>query len=142
MCIEFGMPTLIELTGLEENAKLCHSFGLKFIELNMNLPEYQLNGLKELDFFQTVSDRYKIYYTLHLDENLNVSDFNPAVTDAYLNTVAQTIEIAKQLKIPLLNMHMNKGVYFTLPTQKVFLFDRYRNIYLKKFIISGSCVRI
>lgn len=132
MCIEFGMPTLIELTGLEENAKLCHSLGLKFIELNMNLPEYQLNGLKELDFFQAVSDRYKIYYTLHLDENLNISDFNPAVTDAYLNTVAQTIEIAKQLKIPLLNMHMNKGVYFTLPTQKVFLFDRYRNIYLEK----------
>jgi hypothetical protein len=33
MSIEFGMPTLIELTGLEENAKLCNSLGLKFIEL-------------------------------------------------------------------------------------------------------------
>lgn len=27
---------------LEENAKLCNSLGLKFIELNMNLPQYQV----------------------------------------------------------------------------------------------------
>ena len=32
-----------------------------------------------------------------LDENLNVSDFNPYVAEAYTKTVADTIEIAKQL---------------------------------------------
>lgn len=131
MSIEFGMPTLIELTGLEENAKLCNSLGLKFIELNMNLPQYQVENLKKNKIFQDISKEYKVYYTIHLDENLNISDFNNAVTKAYLETVKQSLLLAKGLGIPLLNMHMNNGVYFTLPDQKIFLFDKYRDIYLK-----------
>jgi hypothetical protein len=34
----FGMPTLIELYGLEETMELCLELGLDFVELNMNLP--------------------------------------------------------------------------------------------------------
>jgi len=46
--------------------------------------------------------------------------------------VLSTIDIAKQLKIPVLNIHMPNGVYFTLPTEEVFLFNQYKDIYLKK----------
>lgn len=131
MNIEFGMPNLLELTGLEENAQICNSLGLKFIELNMNLPEYQVENLKKIKIFQDISNKYGVYYTIHLDENLNVSDFNCAVAKAYLETVTQSLIIAKELGIPLLNMHMNRGVHFTLPDQKVFLFEKYRDMYLK-----------
>lgn len=84
MSFEFGMPTLIELAGLEENARLCNSLGLKFIEINMNLPQYQVEILKNSRMFQDISKEYKVYYTIHLEENLNISDFNNAVTGAYL----------------------------------------------------------
>ncbi len=53
------------------------------------------------------------------------------MTKAYLDTVKQSLLVAKELGIPLLNMHLSRGVYFTLPDQKVFLFDKYRDIYLK-----------
>ena len=43
--IDFGMPTLIETKTLEECVPLCHALGLQFIELNMNLPQYQLDKL-------------------------------------------------------------------------------------------------
>lgn len=131
MSIEFGMPTLIELTDLEDNAKLCNNLGFKFIELNMNLPQYQVANMKNTKIFQDISKEYKLYYTIHLDENLNISDFNNVVAKAYLDTVKQSLLIAKELEIPLLNMHMNRGVHFTLPDQKIFLFDKYRDIYLK-----------
>ncbi|PJJ27195.1 TIM barrel protein [Lacrimispora celerecrescens] len=131
MSIEFGMPTLIELTDLEENAKLCNNLGLKFIELNMNLPQYQIESMKKTKMFQDISKEYGVYYTIHLDENLNISDFNQAVTKAYLDTVIQALMIAKELEIPLLNMHMNRGVYFTLPEQKIFLFEKFRDSYLR-----------
>ena len=36
-----GMPTLIEKSDVKDCVKLCESLGLDFIELNMNLPEYQ-----------------------------------------------------------------------------------------------------
>ena len=125
-----GMPTLIETSTLEEGAKLCAELGLDFIELNMNLPQYQIPKI-DIAYFKSIADKYGIYYTIHLDENLNISDFNPYVAEAYQNTVLDTIGIAKQLDIKVLNMHMAKGVYFTLPDRKVLLFSEYKEQYLK-----------
>ena len=127
--MQFGMPTLIELDGLPSCVKLCKELGLDFIELNMNLPEYQTNML-DIGTLNKIRKTEGIYFTIHLDENLNVCDFNPLVADAYMSTVLHTVEIAKKISAPVLNMHMAKGVYFTLPDHKEFLFSRYRNAYL------------
>lgn len=40
------------------------------------------------------SDRAELYYTIHLDEALNIADFNPLVRQAYLET--KTIESLKK----------------------------------------------
>lgn len=128
-----GMPTLIETSTLEESAKLCAELGLDFIELNMNLPQYQIPKI-DIAYFKSIADKYGIYYTIHLDENLNISDFNPYDAEAYQNTVLDTIGIAKQLDIKVLNMHMAKGVYFTLPERKVLLFSEYKEQYLKSLV--------
>lgn len=129
----YGMPTLIETSTLEECAKLCAELGLDFIELNMNMPQYQLDKI-DVDYFKSIANKYGIYYTIHLDENLNVSDFNPYVAEAYIKTVAETIKITKQLGVRVVNMHMAKGVYFTLPDRKVYLFSEYKEQYLKSII--------
>ena len=91
------MPTLIENRTLEDNIALCGRLGLKFIELNMNFPEYQVEALERTDELIEATDKKGIYYTIHLDENLNIADFNTLVTDAYLETVRRTIEVAKKL---------------------------------------------
>ena len=141
---QFGMPTLIENKTLEENIALCERLGLKFIELNMNFPEYQLEQLEQTDTFIKAAEQAQIYYTIHLDENLNIADFNPLVTDAYLETVRRTIEVAKKL-LPLrdkygdptqpltLNMHMNHGIYITLPDKKVQMYERDFETYMDSF---------
>ena len=74
--MQFGMPTLIENHTLEDNVNLCESLGLKFIELNINFPEYQVDKLEDTDYFMSLADKAGIYYTIHLDENLNIADFN------------------------------------------------------------------
>lgn len=135
----YGMPTLIETSTLEECAKLCAELGLDFIELNMNMPQYQLDKI-DVDYFKRVADKYSIYYTIHLDENLNVSDFNSYVAAAYTKTVTDTIGIAKQLGVRVINMHMARGVYFTLPDRKVYLFSEYKEQYLKSIVaFSNMC---
>ena len=128
--INFGKPTLIETHTLEECAKLCAELGLDFIELNMTLPQYQLPEI-DVDYFKNIAGKYGVYYTIHLDENLNVSDFNPYVAEAYIKTVVVTIEIAKKLGVRVVNMHMAKGVYFTLPDRKVLLFSEYKEQYFE-----------
>ena len=144
--LQFGIPTLIENHSLEENIALCKRLGLNFIELNMNFPEYQLDKLEEADgeVFIKAAEQAGIYYTIHLDENLNIADFNPLVTNAYLETVRRTIEVAKKL-LPLrdrfgdaaqpltLNMHMHHGIFITLPDKKVQMYERDFDTYIKSF---------
>jgi len=128
--MKFGMQPMIELNSIEECALLCWDLGLDFIELNMNLPQLQLDAI-DIENLKYIADKYGISYTIHLDENLNVSDFNPYVADAYMRTVADTIVLAEALDIPVLNMHLSTGVYFTLPTEKIYLFEKYKEQYLK-----------
>ncbi len=142
--MQFGMPTLVENSTLEENIALCSSLGLDFIELNMNFPEYQIPCLEQTDHFIDTAEKAGIYYTVHLDENLNIADFNELVSNAYLETVRRSIEVAKKLlplrdmhgdvKQPLiLNMHMHHGIYITLPDRRVQMFDRDFDTYMKSF---------
>ena len=126
----FGMPTLIETKTIDECASLCKDLQLDFVELNMNLPQYQLQEM-DVSHFKKIADKYGIFYTVHLDENLNISDFNPYIADGYRRTVAETIELSKKLSIPVINMHLSCGVYFTLPEKRVYLFSEYREQYLQ-----------
>ena len=144
--MQFGMPTLIENKTLEDNINLCSSLGLNFIELNMNFPEYQVDLLEESDRLIEFADKAGIYYTIHLDENLNIADFNRLVSDAYLETVRRSIKVTKAL-LPLrdsygdssqpltLNMHMHHGIYITLPDRKVQMYDRDFDTYMKSFSV-------
>lgn len=147
--VQFGMPTLIENRTLEENAALCSRLGLKFIELNMNFPEYQVDRIERTDSLLRTADQAGIYYTIHLDENLNIADFNQLVTDAYLETVRRSVSVAKKL-MPLrdqygdssqpliLNMHMNHGIQITLPDRKVQMFSRDFDTYMGSFVTFRS----
>lgn len=142
--MQFGMPTLIENKTLEENISLCKRLGLKFIELNMNFPEYQLEKLEQTNLLIKAANEAQIYYTIHLDENLNIADFNSLVRGAYLETVRRTIKVAKKL-LPLrnkfgdttqpltINMHMHHGIYITLPDRKVQMYERDFKTYMKSF---------
>lgn len=147
--MQFGMPTLIENHTLEENAALCEALGLRFIELNMNFPEYQVDRLEQTDELVRIAEQHHLYYTVHLDENLNIADFNPLVTKAYLETVQRTILAAKAL-LPLrdrygdpaqpltLNMHMHHGIYITLPDRKVQMYERNFETYMQSFAVFRS----
>lgn len=129
--MKYGMPTLIETNSIENCVGVCKEFDLDFIELNMNLPQYQIDTI-DIPKFKSISKKENIFFTVHIDENLNVCDFNKEVSSAYIKTILSTIEIAKQIEVPILNMHMTNGVYFTLPTEKVYLFKQYNEAYLSK----------
>ncbi len=129
--MHFGMPTLIEQDNLEDTAILCKNLGLQFIELNMNFPYCQIECLENIDYFLSIRKRYGLYVTIHLDENLNVCDFNQSVAKAYFETVRRVITVAKHLHAPIINMHLHPGIYITLPQEKVYLYEQYEDIYLK-----------
>lgn len=128
--MDFGMPTLIEINTLEESAKLCNELGLQFIELNMNLPQFQ-GDVIDVDFFNGVAQTYGMYYTIHMDEQFDIASFNSRIAEVYIATIIDTISLAKKLRVPVINMHLASGVYFTVPNEKAYLYDRNRDRYLE-----------
>ncbi len=129
--IIWGMPTLLELDSIEENIDLCRSMNLSFVEINMNLPQYQPNQI-DIERFKVLKDQNDIFYTIHLPEEFDIANFNDDVRASYEKIFTDTVEIAKQLDVRMINMHMNMGVYFKMPTEKIYLYEKYMHDYLGK----------
>ena len=131
--VEFGMPALIELNSLSESAALCRRLGLRFIELNTSFPQYQPEKL-ELGLLRQLSEEYGIYYTIHIDESFDPCSPNEAICSAYVDSFVKTVELAIELGIPTLNMHLMRGIYVTLPHKRVFIHEENEEVYLKKLL--------
>lgn len=128
--IDYGMPTLIELSDAEECAALAARLGLKFVELNMSFPRYQLECL-DADRLRRLTDKYGIYFTVHLNESLDVTNVNPRIARVYTEDVLGTVELAKKIGIPSLNMHLLRGIYVTLPDRRTFVYAENEEFYLE-----------
>ena len=127
--IDFGMPTLLELPDAEDCVRLCASLGLRFLELNMNLPMFQPDELpRAIDY----ASRNGVGITIQADENLDCMDFSAPVADAYLSVLIDIVRIERECGVLTVNLHLNRGVYFSLPDRKTFLYDVYRDRYLER----------
>lgn len=51
--LRFGMPALIELDRLEETIELSKKLNINFIELNMNLPQFQIECLENTEYIRS-----------------------------------------------------------------------------------------
>ena len=128
--MKFGMPTLVECRDLEHCAQVASRFGLDFIEVNMSFPQYQPHTLS-VDEALRISEKYGVSYTIHADELLNPFDFNKKVSDVYFDVMRDTIKIAKEISAKAINLHLQKGIYVTLPEKVILLTDEYKDIYIE-----------
>ena len=128
--MKFGMPTLVECRDIYECAGAAKKYGLDFIEINMSFPQYQTESL-DTEELLALADKYGIFYTIHADEQMNPFDFNKSVSECYFEIMRGYIRFAKRLGIPVINMHLLKGVYVTLPGKVILLTDVYYDEYIK-----------
>ncbi|MCE5323221.1 sugar phosphate isomerase/epimerase [bacterium] len=119
-----GMPTLIELQSLDETIELCLKLGLSFIELNMNMPSYCPEEL-DAGTLREYTTQTGINFSLHLPEDIDLASFQPTVRAGYMKCCKDALAWASEAGIKLVNIHMNSGVHFSLPDQKVYIYDRY-----------------
>ena len=131
--IHFGMPTLVENTALQENISLCRRLGLRFIELNMNVPEYQLDALEQADRLLEAADAAGIYFTVQ--HGAGAAADGPGgqlFKDPALKRLVPLRDRYGDPMDPLvLNMHMHHGIHITLPDRKVQMYERNLDCYLE-----------
>lgn len=129
--MKLGMPTLVECSDIYECVAVARECSLDFIEINMSFPQYQPQSLDTSEL-RALSKEQGIFYTVHADEQLNPFDFNSEVSACYFEQMRKTIRFAASLDIPIINMHLLKGVYVTLPDRVILLTDVYREEYLAR----------
>ena len=129
--LKFGAPTMVEMENLEQAVQVCRDLRLDFLELNINFPQYLLDQL-DVEKLRKLSEEYGIFYTLHLDDEMSIADFNPYIADGYCRTVYDAVELAKKLGIPKLNMHLSRGAKYTLPDRVIYFFEAYEAEYLAR----------
>lgn len=133
--MKIGMPALIEFNTIEENIELCKELDLNFIELNMNFPYNMINNTNPI-YLRNLSLKNNIEFTMHMPDDADVASFYDDVGQGYLDLFIDTIEWAKEANINLLNMHISKGAYMTLPDRKIFINEKYSDKYVAKFLDS------
>ncbi len=129
--MKFGMPTLVECRDIFECVSVAEENGLDFIEINMSFPQYQPRSL-DREALKKITEESGIFYTVHADEMLNPFDFNDSVSDCYFKVMAECIDFSKEIGVPVINMHLLKGVYVTLPDKVILLTDVYSDEYFRK----------
>lgn len=129
--LKYGAPTMVEMESLEQGCQVCRELGLDFLELNINFPQYLLPELNP-ERLRALAAEYGIFYTLHLDDEMSIADFNPYIARGYCQTVYDAIELSKTLGIQKLNMHMSRGAKYTLPDRVIYFFEAYEQDYLER----------
>lgn len=119
-----GMPTLLEVRGVRENALLCQSLGLSFLELDMNLPWCCPENLPAAEALR-VCQEFDIDLTLHLPEELDLASFHPPLRQAAVARVRQAMLWAQEAGARVVTMHINPGIYFTLPERRAYIYDEF-----------------
>ena len=129
--MKFGMPALVECKDVYDCIEVARANGLDFIEINMSFPQY-LPSAMDKERLKAALAESGLYLTIHADEQLNPFDFNEKVSQCYFDVMKETIEFAAELNIPVINMHLLKGVYVTLPGQVILLTDVYKEEYTER----------
>lgn len=129
--MKFGMPTLVECKDLAACAEAAAGYGLDFVEINMSFPQYGAYALSAEEC-RRLTREYGVGFTIHADEGLNPFDFDPRVSSCYFDVMRETLRFALAIGAPIVNMHLLKGVYVTLPERVVLLNDIYREAYLSR----------
>lgn len=128
--MKYGMPTLVMLNSIYENVDFALKNNLDFIELNMDLPYCSNIKNQELN-------KFNIEFTMHISEKINVADLNNNLRIKYLNKAIRQIKLGINNNIKKFNLHLDSGVYFTLPSGKYYLNEKFLDIYLKN--LDKSC---
>ena len=121
----FGMPFLLENESVADACKLCRELGLSFVELNANFPVCQTERLNA-DMLLQLKETYGVGFTLHVEEECDPFAFQRGVREAWKDSFCSALRLATATDMPIVNMHLPRGVYITLPAGKVYLYEQYR----------------
>ncbi|WP_132995033.1 sugar phosphate isomerase/epimerase family protein [Sporanaerobacter acetigenes] len=137
MTIKFGMPTLIEKRSILDNVFLCKELGLDFIEFNMNLPYCMPDSNTSYELLK-IRKEYDIEFTLHFPEDIDFGCFYEEIRQANIRLFKNIAKWGAEFGVKKINIHLNPGIYFTLPDEKIFVYEKNSKLFMENLTDSLS----
>lgn len=128
--MKYGIPTLMEFPDVEKLAEFCAEQGFGFVEMNMTFPWLQADSV-DAKKLRELKKRYGIDLTIHLHDQVNPFEFSPEMRRGSLENVRFAMELACELDIPRMTMHLLPGTYSSINGEKTYLYSRCRERYLE-----------
>lgn len=126
--MEFGMPYLFETPSIQEACRLASALGFSFVELNTNFPTCALPEIAQTPLLQLGMEQ-GLSFTIHLDDSLDLCNFNPLVRYGYRETLRQALALAIFYDMPVVNIHWAEGGVVDLPDGRHYLYEKYWQAY-------------
>ena len=132
----YGVPTLMEYSDAEMLARFCAEQGYGFVEMNMTFPWFQADAVSA-ETIRGLKKKYGIGFTIHLHDQVNPFEFSPEMRNGCLENIRFAMQLACELDIPRITMHLLPGTYSAVNGKKTYLYahckDRYLS-YVRSFI--------
>ncbi len=125
----YGIPTLMEFSDIEVLIRFCADNGFSFVEMNMTFPWFQTDAVNA-DILRTLMHEYGVGFTIHLHDQFNPFEFSPEMRRANLENVGYALDLACEMDIPKLNMHLLSGTYSSINGVKTYLYEHCLDRYL------------
>ncbi|MBQ9009186.1 MAG: sugar phosphate isomerase/epimerase [Clostridia bacterium] len=125
----YGIPSLLEFPTARDLAEFCAEHEFDFMEMNMTFPWFQA-GVLSIPTLRELKQRYGIGLTIHLHDQFNPFEFSPELRQAHLDLFRFAAEVATQLDITRMTMHLMPGTYSTVNGEKKYLYEFLEPTYL------------
>ena len=127
--MDYGIPTLLEFSDVSALARFCADNGFEFVEMNMTFPWFQMGAI-DAEQIRTMKKRYGISFTIHLHDQVNPFEFSPELRRGSLENIRFAMELACELDMPRITMHLVAGTYSSINEKKTYLCEHCKDLYL------------
>lgn len=128
--MNYGIPTLMEFSDIEDLARFCAEHGFGFMEMNMTFPWFQMDAISA-ERLLALKQKYGIGLTIHLHDQVNPFEFSPEMRKGHIENIRFALELARALDIARVTMHLLPGTYSSVNGEKVYLYEHCKDRYLE-----------
>ena len=120
--MKIGISVLPEFESVAESVAIARELGIDFVELNAEYPICLPDKIKKDE---------KIYFTVHLFEKAEVGLLYEPARWAEIDVLKRLMtEYKDKAAVRRFNLHINRGVFTTMPDKIIFVHERFNQDYL------------
>jgi len=95
------------------------------------------SATKELN---ELRDKYNVGFSVHFPEEIDFGTFYYSVRKGNLELFEEVCKYSRDIGVDIINLHLNSGIYFSLPEEKFWIYGKYKEEYINNLMDSYNII--